>query len=170
MGYSLPGQSRQLFRDAFVAIVDVAHPVLQESDLAVTHLARLPHAVGYFGNSITTPADRLLESLGSAQRATAKMRGLLALPMLVEGTDLMALVPRMLAIRASRGGRLAILDFSVEVEAILVESMYWHPSHSEDPATLWLRDVLKRASEALHETHGQTPAPRRTVDIGGMDS
>ena len=170
MGYSFPGRSRQLFRDSFVAVLDEANPVLDEEVVTLTRLAELPHAVGYFGESITTPADRMLESFGFSHLATAQVRGLLALPMLVQGTDLVALVPRMLALRSMRSARLAMLDFPVEVEAVLVEAMYWHPVRDDDPATLWLRDVLKRSSQDLHKTHAEMLVPVRTVTIDAADT
>lgn len=163
MGYSLPGQSRQLFRDAFVAVVDSRHPVLLEQYPKVQSLAALPHAVGRFGESITTPVDRLLEALESPRTASAQVGGLVALTLLVEGTDLVAFVPRMLAMKAGRGGGIAILDFPVELEAVLVESMYWHPSRAEDPATLWLRDTLKRAAGQLHQIYAESPILTRKL-------
>ena len=169
MGYGLPGKSRQLFRDAFVAVVDASNPILREPVLTSSLLARLPHAVGFFGQTITTPADRLLESLGFAVRPAAKVSGLQALPLLVEGTDLVALVPRMLALRASSSAKLAILEFPVEVEAALVEAMHWHPTRMEDPATQWLRDVLRRASQQLHVETGAGSGSIRTVAIDAAD-
>lgn len=170
MGYSLAGKSRQLFRDSFVAVVDASNPILNEAVLTASRLSQLPHAVGFFGQTIITPADRLLEALGFARRPAAKVSGLQALPLLVEGTDLVALVPRMLALRAGSNAKLAILEFPVELEAVLVEAMYWHPTRMEDPATRWLRDVLKRAAQNLNTAPAAAPNNLRTVTIDTIDS
>lgn len=150
-GYSLPGQSKPVFRDSFVAVLDSKSPLLQKEVLRVEDLGELPHAVGYFGESIKTPADLYLESLGVERRIAAHVSGFLALPLLVEGTDLVALVPKMLAVKTQRGADITIIEFPVESEPVLIEAMFWHPTRTEDPANLWLRSVVQRACAQLHE-------------------
>ncbi|WP_457964681.1 LysR family transcriptional regulator [Arthrobacter sp. D1-29] len=164
-GYHMQGTSKQLFRDSFVAVLDAGNQLLQQPQLTLEDLTRVPHAVGYFGEGISTPADRLFESRGLQRRAAAVVAGFLSLPLLVEGTDLAALVPRMLAARAQRGANIAVLEFSEEGEASLVEAMYWHPSQTEDPASIWLRSVVQRACSRLQELFPATVHPV-TVTVG----
>ncbi|WP_026546734.1 LysR family transcriptional regulator [Paenarthrobacter nicotinovorans] len=149
-GYKMQGESKQLFRDSFVAVVDAGNPLLQRPEVTLADLVELPHAVGYFGEGISTPADKLFESRSVRRRVAATVAGFLSLPLLVEGTDLVALVPRMLASRARRGASIEVLDFEQKLEAALVEAMYWHPSQTEDPANAWLRSVVQRACSQLH--------------------
>ncbi|MCC3283267.1 MULTISPECIES: LysR family transcriptional regulator [Arthrobacter] len=150
-GYSLPGQSKPVFRDSFVAVMDSHSPFLEREVLRVEDLGDLPHAVGYFGESIKTPADLFFESLGVERKIAAHVSGFLALPLLVEGTDLVALVPKMLALRTQRGADITIIEFPVESEPVLIEAMFWHSSRTEDPANLWLRSVVQRACAQLHQ-------------------
>lgn len=150
-GYSLPGQSKPVFRDSFVAVMDAGNPLLDKEVLSVEDLGALPHAVGYFGEAIKTPADLFWESLGVERRTAAHLSGFLALPLLVEGTDLVALVPKMLALKSQRGADVAIIEFPVDSEPVLVEAMFWHSTRTEDPANLWLRSVVQRACAQLHE-------------------
>jgi DNA-binding transcriptional LysR family regulator len=150
-GYRMKGDSKQLFRDSFVAVADAGNPLLTLPALRLQDLVEVPHAVGYFGEGISTPADKLFESRGVRRRVAAVVAGFLSLPLLVEGTDLVALVPRMLAARAQRGASIKVLEFAEELEAALVEAMYWHPSQTEDPANVWLRSVVQRACSHLHE-------------------
>jgi DNA-binding transcriptional LysR family regulator len=150
-GYQLEGASKQVFRDSFVAVAASGNLLLQQSRLSLADLGKVPHAVGYFGEGISTPADKLFESRGIQRRVAAVVAGFLSLPLLVEGTDLVALVPRMLAARAQRGADIVVLEFSDGADASLVEAMYWHPSQTEDPASLWLRSVVQRACAKLHE-------------------
>lgn len=150
-GYQMQGASKQVFRDSFVAIADAGNPLLQQPRLTLADLTAVPHAVGYFGEGISTPADKLFESRGIQRRVAAVVAGFLSLPLLVEGTDLVALVPRMLAARAQRGADIVVLEFSEGAEASLVEAMYWHPSQAEDPASVWLRSVVQRSCARLHE-------------------
>ena len=99
------------------------------------------------------------------RRVAAVVAGFLSLPLLVEGTDLVAMVPRMLAARAQRGADIAVLEFSEGTEASLVEAMYWHPSQTEDPASVWLRSVVQRACSRLHELF---PATAHAVRIESL--
>jgi DNA-binding transcriptional LysR family regulator len=150
-GYDIQGSTKQLFRDSFVAIASAGTPLLQQPRLTLTDLSKVPHAVGYFGEGISTPADKLFESSGVQRKVAAMVAGFLSLPLLVEGSDLVALVPRMLASRAQRGANLVVLEFAAGTEASLVEAMYWHPSQTEDAASVWLRSVVQRACSQLHE-------------------
>ena len=158
-GYHMQGASKQLFRDSFVAVTDDGNPLLQQPSLTLADLSAVPHAVGYFGEGISTPADKLFESRGIQRRVAAVVAGFLSLPLLVEGTDLVALVPGMLAARAQRGADIAVLEFAEDAEASLVEAMYWHPSQAEDPASVWLRSVVQRACARLHELFPVTAHP-----------
>lgn len=165
-GYSLPGDQKPVFRDAFVAVVDSGNPVLKKSPLKASDLGALPHAVGYFGDSIKTPADLFWEKLGVQRTVAAHVSGLLALPLLVEGTDLVALVPRMLALKYQRGAQIEIIEFPVETEPVLVEAMFWHASRAEDPANLWLRSVVQRACAQLHEIlETETETHKASIDV-----
>lgn len=164
-GYQMRGAAQQLFRDIFVAVLDAGSPLLQQPALTLEDLVTVPHAVAYFGEGISTPVDKLFEGPGITRRVAAVVAGFLSLPLLVEGTDLVALVPRMLASRAQRGADIAVLEFAEETS--LVEAMYWHPSQSEDPASVWLRSVVQRSCSRLHEL---LPVTAHPVTIGGTDT
>lgn len=168
-GYKMEGETKQLFRDSFVAIMDAANPVVQLPGITLQDLVTVPHAVGYFGEGISTPADMLFESRGVRRRVAAVVAGFLSLPLLVEGTDLVALVPRMLAARAQRGANIKVLEFEAELEASLVEALYWHPSRTEDPANVWLRSVVQRACSQLHQLFPVSTHPQLIAqDASGM--
>lgn len=162
-GYRMEGASKQVFRDSFVLVLDPGNPLLELDRLTLKDVAGVPHAVGFFGEGISTPADKLFETVGFERSVAAVVAGFLSLPMLVEGTDLVALVPRMLASRAQRGANITVVEFSGDTEASLVEAMYWHPSQTEDPAGAWLRSVVQRSCSRLHESFPLTAHP---VTIG----
>lgn len=109
----------------------------------------------------------MFEARGIKRRVAAVVAGFLSLPLLVEGTDLVALVPGMLAARAQRGADIAVLGFAEGAEASLVEAMYWHPSQAEDPAGIWLRSVVQRSCARLHELF---PVDLHPLAIHGADS
>jgi DNA-binding transcriptional LysR family regulator len=151
MGFDLGGSSRQLFRDEFVVVIDPANPLLQRPTLTVGDIATAPQAVGEFGGSIVTPPMQFFQRLGASPAIAARVAGLQALPSVVEGTDLVALVPRMLAARAARFQGIAVVEFAADLEVPLVEAMYWHPLQTSDPANLWLRSLMQRAVQDLDE-------------------
>ena len=109
----------------------------------------------------------MIEDRGIQRRVVAVVAGFLSLPLLVEGTDLVALVPGMLAARAQRGANIAVLRLDGDAEASLVEAMYWHPSQAEDPASVWLRSVVQRSCSRLEELF---PASTHPLTIRGADT
>ncbi|ROZ64328.1 LysR family transcriptional regulator [Kocuria soli] len=149
MGFDLDGSSRQLFRDEFVIVMDSSNPLLASERLTVADIASAPHAVGEFGGSIVTPPMRFFEQMGQAPVVAARVAGLQGLPAIVEGTDLVAAVPRMLATRPVQTLSITAVGFDPDLEVPLVEGMFWHPLQSTDPANLWLRSVIQRASTHL---------------------
>ena len=159
-GYSMAGESKQLFRDDFVVLADKDNPLLQRPKLILRDLADAPHAVAHFGEGILTPADKLFNSRGIERQVAAMVTGFLPLPSLVEGTDLVAVVPRMLAVRACRGADLRIVLF--DRPAYLVEAMFWHPSRTNEASTAWLRSVLQRAGAQLP---GLFPLSAHSVEV-----
>lgn len=149
MGFDLDGSSRQLFRDEFVVVMDNSNPLLEAPALTIKDIARAPLAVGEFGGSIITPPMRFFEQMGESPAVAARVAGLQALPFIVEGTDLVALVPQMLASRPSAKGDITAVLFESDLEVPLVEGMFWHPLQSNDPANAWLRSVIQRACAQL---------------------
>ncbi|WP_138444115.1 LysR family transcriptional regulator [Sinomonas susongensis] len=163
MGFNLAGSSRQLFRDEFVVVMDAENPLLEAAELTVHHIAAAPQAVGEFGGSIVTPPMQFFRQMDEPPKVAARLAGLQALPTVVEGTDLVALVPRMLAARASLSHRIAVVEFAPELEVPLVEAMYWHPLQTADPANEWVRGVIQDAIRGLE----QLPLQSHSVAITG---
>ncbi len=81
-------------------------------------------------------------------RVVATTAGLLPLPFLVAGTDMVAALPERLARRVSGAARVAVVEppFGT-IEH--VEAAWWHPLHATDPALSWLRGVLRDVAATL---------------------
>jgi len=146
--YGFPGRHRELFRDRFVCVLDRANPVLAGGGLSLDDIARLPHAAPTFGAVRSTPVDRVLDELGVRRRVQVTVAGWLTVPFVIAGTGMVAVVPERLARLAARNVDLAVVEAPFgPVE--LVETAYWHPSRSEDPAVRWLLETLQEAARAL---------------------
>ncbi|TKA03094.1 LysR family transcriptional regulator [Actinacidiphila oryziradicis] len=159
LGYSLPGISETVLHDRFVCIVDRDNPRVRDGRLSLRDLAEMPHAAAGFGKSIT-PADRQLETLGITPRVQVSAPGFSVLPMLIAGTDLVALVPERLARRYEHlsGCRIVPTPFP---DVPLVEALYWHHKRHTDPGHRWLREMVVRVGAELDvaESAVVTPAP-----------
>ncbi|MCS4257827.1 DNA-binding transcriptional LysR family regulator [Rhodococcus erythropolis] len=154
MGYSFGGSYRQLFRDEFVAVMDTDNALLTKANLTLSDIASAPHATGEFGTGITTPPMQFLADAGLSPIVAARVSGWQVLPFLVEGTDLVALVPRLLASRLATGLSVTVVEFVRELEVPVVEAMYWHPLHSADPANTWLRSSIQQVCQEVRAEAG----------------
>lgn len=142
LGFAFPGECEEVFRDRWVCIVDPANPRLRDGWLSLEDIDALPHAAPFLGHIGLNPADRVLDELGVRRRVQVKVVGLLPLPFVVAGTDLVAIIPERLAHRvASMAGVVAVEPPFGQVD--LIEAIWWHPARSADPVLGWLRSVLK---------------------------
>lgn len=146
----IPGRRQAIFRDRFVCIASRHNPAAAGGALTLTELAALPHAVGTFGPHVTTPADRALAEAGVRREAAVTVSGLLTLPFVVTGTDLVAFVPERLALRMLDGLSLRIVETPLR-PVPLVEAAHWHPSTSGEAGLQWLLAVLQEvATQVRH--------------------
>ncbi|WP_280293970.1 LysR substrate-binding domain-containing protein [Nocardia abscessus] len=167
VGFDFGGSSRQLFRDEFVVIMDDANPLLERETLTLADIAAAPHAIGEFGPGVVTPPMQHLAESGITPRIAARVAGWQLLPFLVENTDLVALVPRLLASRLAPRLAVTIVEFVPELEIPVVEAMYWHPLRTTDPADLWLRTALRQACRSIgNETAVRTHPVRIGPPVG----
>jgi LysR family nod box-dependent transcriptional activator len=72
-------------------------------------------------------------------------------PFLLQGTDLVTLIPKRAEAFLRRTGDIRVLESPIELPA-LSETRWWHPRVSSDPAHLWLR-------ERIGEIAGRLMAP-----------
>jgi len=149
MGYGFGGDARQLFRDDFVVVMDSGNPLLRHTELTLEDIAAAPHATGEFGPGVLTPPARFFQEHGLHPTIVAQVSGWQSIPMLVAGTDLIALAPRMLATRMHPDPPVTVVEFAPDLELAIVEAMYWHPSRATDPANAWLRSALQQVCRDL---------------------
>lgn len=152
MGYDFGGNSRQLFRDDFVVVMDAMNPLLSLAELTVEDIAGAPLAMGEFGPGVMTPPVRFFRERGLDPTVVAEVSGWQSVPMLVSGTDLVALAPRRLATRMHPDPAITVVEFAPHLEIAVVESMYWNPMQETDPANSWLRMSLQEVSQELNDS------------------
>ena len=154
-GIGIEGEHVPLIDDDYVCLVDQNNPAIASGSLSFEDFVALPQAVAQFGRLHFTPADRRLRELGIDRRQPrVTTSSFLPLPSIVAGTDLVAVVPRVLA------DRLGPITGTVGVDAPFgsVEislKLWWHSSHDQDPAHAWFRQRLVAAVQAQQNS----PAP-----------
>jgi DNA-binding transcriptional LysR family regulator len=109
-------------------------------------LAELPHAAATFGRNNLTPADRALGELGLRRRVQVEVSGRLPLPFVVEGTDMVAVVPERLA--RLHVGQLAVVPLPFG-EVVLAEGYWFAATRLTDAAHRWLFERLDEVGALL---------------------
>ncbi|MBF6223248.1 hypothetical protein IU479_34835 [Nocardia abscessus] len=162
VGFNFGGSYRQLFRDGFVVIMDESNPLLARDAITLADIAAAPQAIGEFGPGVTTPPMQHLAEAGITSVIAARVAGWQVLPLIVEGTDLIALIPRLLATRLAARLSVVMVEFVPELEILVVEAMYWHPLQTTDPANTWLRSSIQ---QACRDVRGDAPAATHPICI-----
>jgi DNA-binding transcriptional LysR family regulator len=149
LGYGFPGQSRLLWKDRFVCLVDAHNPRLTGGGLTLEDLSALPHAVATFGQGNLTPVDRAFDEKRIERRIEVQVAGWLPLPFVIEGTDMVAVVPERLArMHSAPHGPLVTVEPPFgEVE--LIEGYWFAASRRSDAAHRWLFQRFDEVADLL---------------------
>jgi DNA-binding transcriptional LysR family regulator len=159
LGFGFPGSQEPLFRDQFVCVVDPGNARLRDGRLTIEDLSALPHAVRICGSTHVTMPDRVLDELSVRRRIQVATAGFLALPYLVRGTDLVAIIPERLALRVAIPLGLVVTEPPFgRVE--LIETLWWHPDRASAPEHAWLRRTLTEAAASLPPVAADMPVAR----------
>jgi DNA-binding transcriptional LysR family regulator len=138
LGFGFMGERKLLWRDRMVLIADRRHPRLSGGGLTLRDLAEVPHAVATFGPGILTPVDRVFGEHSIDRRIMLQVAGFLPLAFVIEGTDLVAVVPERLArLHLSDGGPITMIEPPFG-EVLLAEGYWYARDRLSDPAHRWL--------------------------------
>ena len=161
LGFGFPGESRPLWRDRMVLVADRRNARLVDGTLTLEDLAELGHAVSSFGPGILTPADRAFGELGIERRIALQVAGFLPLSFVVEGTDLVAVVPQRLArLHLRPDGPVVMVEPPFD-ELVLAEGYWFATDRLSDPAHRWLFARLDELAEELARAVPGQPARER---------
>lgn len=140
-GIGITGESRLLYTDHYVCLVDKHNEALVDGKLSWAAFTALPQAVVKLGQGHMLPADRKLGELGFRRVAAVKLNSYFPLASVIQGTSLVGIAPSRMAKVLCEGTDV------IEVEAPfgpleLHQSLWWHQSHDNDHAHRWLREIL----------------------------
>jgi LysR family nod box-dependent transcriptional activator len=146
--HGVPGKRQSLFSDALTCIVRRDHPRLRDGALTLQDLIELPYVQVAFAENVVMFADDALLAASVRPTVARSAPGFLPVPFLVSGTDMYGFVPARLADRYAGPLDLTVARIPLQLST-LVESAFWHPSRSNDPALRWLLGILRTVAEMV---------------------
>ncbi len=135
-------KTRRLFDDRFVALCSASNTVLKRkldvaSFCALPHVTIEPDAAQIYNVQI----DAALAPFGVKRRVQMIKPSFLALPFVLEGTDLVACIPARLARRMTSMAKVAVFEIPLELSTFDVR-MLWHPRTTGSAPHEWLRNLV----------------------------
>ena len=137
-----PLSHRRLFSDRFVALCAADHPALR-GELDAAQFCALPHITIEPGTVQVYNAqiDAALQAMGLRRQVRMIKPSFLALPFVLEASDMVACVPVRLARRLKHMAKVEMFDIPLQLEAFDVRLM-WHPRSEETPQNAWFRNLI----------------------------
>ncbi|MET0455777.1 MAG: LysR family transcriptional regulator [Mycobacterium sp.] len=137
---------RYLFTDRYVLVADAENHSVGDH-VTREQFAQLPY-IAFDAGKHPSLADSQLDALQVERRIEMSAQSLAVLPLLVAGTQMVALAHERLARHIAAHIPLKILEPPVELRS-LNETLYWSHRKTDDPAQRWLRDRLFEQASQL---------------------
>ncbi len=138
----------ELFQEEFVCAVAKNGPYRTRITLP-QYLKGVHVGVSIFSGSQTIP-DQRLAAQGLTRRCIFSVPDFYVAMRMVEGTELIATIPKRIAVCEPANPRLRIHSAPKPLFHFKY-MMIWHPRMESDPAHAWLRGAVRRATEDLCE-------------------
>lgn len=155
--------SQRLFADRWLCCVWEGSTQVGEHMTMDTYL-RLGHLVYSMGRGQPASiADQHLTRARVPRRIEFTVESFLLAPFLLQGTDLVTLVPERAGPHLRRTAAVRFLEPPVELPPI-TEMLWWHPRHTADPAHTWIRSRIAEIAAELDRApvgHAARPAASR---------
>jgi DNA-binding transcriptional LysR family regulator len=139
-------RARALFREPYLLVLRTGHPRAAKA-VGKRDLAALDYVIVAPEETAHRKVDAALKRLGLADRVAVRMPHFMAIPGILEVSDLAAVVPEKLARLFCRDGRLVMQPFPSPLEEVRIQ-VFWHQRFEEDAANRWMRELVVRV-------HGQ---------------
>lgn len=137
--------ARRLFDEDYVCLLRAEHPDANNNRLSLERFCALDHAlVSYQGGSFSGVTDEALAKLGYTRRVTLSVSSFLVLPEILRVSDLIAVVPRRLAVNTQG---LTVIDPPLTIPGF-TKTVAWHERTHRDAGYRWLRELLFNTLEA----------------------
>lgn len=150
--------SRRLFTDRWLCCVWEGNKAVGARMSRKAYL-RLPHLVYSMGRGQPPSiVDQHLERARLPRRIEFTVESFLLAPHLLEGTDLVTVVPERAVSHLRRTAAIRVLEPPVDLPPI-TETLWWHPRRTADPAHTWVRDRIAAIAASLGPAGVQAVVP-----------
>ena len=140
--------SLDLFKDPWVCILWERHPSIG-ANLTLDEFMAQPHMAFHIGDEgHASIADEHLVHQGYQRNVVATTESFTNAPFLLQGTTMLAMVPRRLAERLQEAAHIRLMDIPVEVPP-LAEKLIWNPRFTQSRPHLWMRELLANIAATL---------------------
>lgn len=132
-----------LFREPFVCIARKGHPEVK-TDLTLEAFLACRHALISHRQDGVGIVDAALGAMDLSRKVVASVSGFAALPNMIAETDLIAALPRRLALKAQETLPLNIYELPIHVPSVDAQ-MIWGRGVDRSPMFSWFRDLVVRS-------------------------
>ena len=145
---------KKLFREHYVCVVRPRHPNFRDG-MSVTAFEASDHAVADSSGMAHELLERALTRYGIRRSLRLVVPEFMVLPLIIENSDLLVVMPSRLAEQFARLIPLQILPLPVNVSSYDIQ-IYWHERYHHDPANRWLRAAV---AALFADRAGSPPEP-----------
>ena len=138
-GLGPPVRRKPLFRDPYVCLMRADHPDVGKTLTKKKFLAASHALVSYKGGHRVI--EEALERAGLSRKIALRVPHFTVVPMILERTDLILILPAKVARVYERPGRFKFLPPPVPIPPADVE-VHWHERFERDPGNRWLRETI----------------------------
>jgi DNA-binding transcriptional LysR family regulator len=138
-GLGPPVRRQALFRDPYVCLMRADHPEIGKKLSRKQFLAASHALVSYKGGHRVI--EEALERAGLARKIALRVPHFTVVPMVLERSDLILILPLKVARVYERQGRFRFLPPPVPIPPADVAA-HWHERFERDPGNRWLREII----------------------------
>lgn len=141
-----------LWTDHWVVLASEDHPTIGD-ELTLKDLENNPWVFTYQSRSAFTSANKQLEGMGIEPVVDTVVSSFLALPFFIRDTNRLGIVQAGLANESRYFEGVRVLRPPFEAVPV-VNALWWHPAHKNDPEHQWMRSLFRRAGEQMTRVVG----------------
>lgn len=130
---------RRLFEQEYVCMFRDAHP-LGAAEVDVDAFAAAEHVVVSYPGTGHGRVDQLIER-AVRRKVALRIEHFVALPQILEATDLVATVPEKIARRLTANFRLKYVPHPLDLGKVQI-NVFWHARYHHEPGNTWLRRLI----------------------------
>jgi DNA-binding transcriptional LysR family regulator len=140
-------RSQVLFEEENVCIVSAKHPAIR-GKVSLRQYASEGHVAVFYKSEGPGVIDTILSQKGLTRKLAVLAPHFASVPFIVSESDLIATVPKRLAMKLRGTLKLQLLPLPIALPALRL-SMLWHERMDADPAHAWLRGLVAETTREI---------------------